>query len=486
MAHMVVCGRAESCGSTGAFLSPDTTDHEVRCCADTQPNNSGWQRNAGCKVWGGSDEGFACAHGLPYVNASSLCIMHGGRLCTMPELEANCASGTGCMHDIDHVWSSTLANSSTNYPTGYPTGYPTLYKPTGDPTKYPTTKYPTTNYPTTNYPTGFPTSRYSTSTPARTCAEGGLFATVGYLNLCCSALCKECGGIKCGLRIGGADNCCSSAIEQGNRTCGIDTPPCKFREWITPTSYPTRFPSSQPSFYNSTRYPTPKWSGRTPSRAPIPYSTPSPTPVPSVPPDPCACFQDCADERCRIVCPCSTANSSPSRRSRGADPFAYLWLVVLVGLFAAGVQMGRKCSRKNHVAPAPREQQLVLSPANGQDPSHPADARALAVAIAESSPAVVPGGVALARPVTAWSVPAGPVVRGQVQLDPIIPQAVPVVHGQGGGDSTVSVSGGSGGGGGGSTRSFSERLARVGDLQKQGLISEAEYAEARKEIIRDA
>ena len=35
------------------------------------------------------------------------CKDNDARLCTKSELEVNCTAGSGCMHDNDHIWSST-------------------------------------------------------------------------------------------------------------------------------------------------------------------------------------------------------------------------------------------------------------------------------------------------------------------------------------------------------------------------------------------
>ena len=77
---------------------------QVRCCSDTQLSDAGWTKNAGCSVWGGSDEGFECAHDQTFAQAEAICAGVGARLCTIAELEAGCAGGTGCVHDQNLVW----------------------------------------------------------------------------------------------------------------------------------------------------------------------------------------------------------------------------------------------------------------------------------------------------------------------------------------------------------------------------------------------
>ena len=78
----------------------------MRCCSDTQLSDAGWKKNEGCSVWGGSDEGFACKESQTLAQAIAICYGAGARLCTVAELEAGCAAGTGCNHDYNLVWAS--------------------------------------------------------------------------------------------------------------------------------------------------------------------------------------------------------------------------------------------------------------------------------------------------------------------------------------------------------------------------------------------
>merc|ERR1712032_1757364 len=100
------------------FCAKPTTKHEVRCCSSKKPSGSGWKNPAGkCKVWG--SVGGACVHDATYVQAVAKCKKAGGRLCTSQELIDNCASGTGCSHDYDLVWSSTFQGSAPPKPQCY-------------------------------------------------------------------------------------------------------------------------------------------------------------------------------------------------------------------------------------------------------------------------------------------------------------------------------------------------------------------------------
>ena len=89
---------------------------QVRCCSDkklsgTGPGSNsgpGWFKHAGwCEdrsVWGGSNEGFDCQYNSNFTQAEDFCDGVDARLCTVAELEAGCAAGTGCNHDYRLVW----------------------------------------------------------------------------------------------------------------------------------------------------------------------------------------------------------------------------------------------------------------------------------------------------------------------------------------------------------------------------------------------
>ena len=87
----------------------------MRCCSDTQLSDAGWLKHAddppyayGCSVWGGSDEGFACAENQNLAQAVAICFEAGARLCTVTELEAGCAAHTGCGFDRQLVWAGPV------------------------------------------------------------------------------------------------------------------------------------------------------------------------------------------------------------------------------------------------------------------------------------------------------------------------------------------------------------------------------------------
>ena len=56
----------------------------------------------GCSVWGGVTT--ACKENQNLAQAVAICYGAGARLCTVAELEAGCAAGTGCGFDADLVW----------------------------------------------------------------------------------------------------------------------------------------------------------------------------------------------------------------------------------------------------------------------------------------------------------------------------------------------------------------------------------------------
>ena len=99
---------------------------QVRCCSSKKL--AGGKAPAGkCKVWG--SVGGTCVHDATYDQAVAKCKKAGGRLCTSQELIDQCASGTGCEHDYDLVWSSTSQGGSAKpKPTKPPPKKPLCYK----------------------------------------------------------------------------------------------------------------------------------------------------------------------------------------------------------------------------------------------------------------------------------------------------------------------------------------------------------------------
>jgi hypothetical protein len=106
------CGdvnRRRGCSARGHFwdVAKLEEQHEVRCCSDSAL--SGWRKNRGCGVWSDSDMGGQCYHSSTYIEASDICARNGGRLCTKEEVLGRCTRRSGCGHDEDLVWTSTVA-----------------------------------------------------------------------------------------------------------------------------------------------------------------------------------------------------------------------------------------------------------------------------------------------------------------------------------------------------------------------------------------
>jgi len=114
-----------ACGSPGRCNEVDGADelivdftelHEVRCCSDTP--KAGWVKNSGCDVYGESDlVGLddaepVCHHAENYLAAVQICTVNDARLCTKKEILDGCTSGSGCMHDVDMIWTSTMVRGS--------------------------------------------------------------------------------------------------------------------------------------------------------------------------------------------------------------------------------------------------------------------------------------------------------------------------------------------------------------------------------------
>jgi subtilisin family serine protease len=101
----LVCGSKGRCSPEHKTAAP-TEEHEVRCCSDVE--KSGWEKKAQCNVWGESNlSGGQCYHAETFAQAQQICKDNDARLCTKEEIELQCATGSGCSHDSDHIWTST-------------------------------------------------------------------------------------------------------------------------------------------------------------------------------------------------------------------------------------------------------------------------------------------------------------------------------------------------------------------------------------------
>jgi len=105
-----------SCGGTDTHFDVSTLTevHEVRCC--TEDAHDGWTKRDGCSVYGESElvpvggGDPECHHMATYYEAVNICESNNARLCTKSEILARCTYGTGCAHDEDLVWTSTVAD----------------------------------------------------------------------------------------------------------------------------------------------------------------------------------------------------------------------------------------------------------------------------------------------------------------------------------------------------------------------------------------
>jgi hypothetical protein len=113
----IACGKGvRGCGGADNSLgvAKANEQHEVRCCSPHPV--PGWIKRAGCGIYQESDLTSAdgtqfdkCFHASTYAEAQDICEANWGRVCSMPEVLDGCVRGSGCGHDADLVWTSTLA-----------------------------------------------------------------------------------------------------------------------------------------------------------------------------------------------------------------------------------------------------------------------------------------------------------------------------------------------------------------------------------------
>ena len=109
--HRVECGSGTSSATSRcheiATCSPDSTQNELRCCADVLPSPStGWVYNhcqTPSSLWVSSLSSWS---NLNFTQALQTCANAGGRLCTAAEINNMCAQGSGAGFDDDLVWTS--------------------------------------------------------------------------------------------------------------------------------------------------------------------------------------------------------------------------------------------------------------------------------------------------------------------------------------------------------------------------------------------
>ena len=110
----VVCGDVlnSTCSDReggGEVIVAVTEEHAVRCCSDTVL--PGWIQNPGCAVWSLSEvaSDSECRSRDTFAEAEFGCFETGGRLCSREEITSGCTVGSGCEHEIDLVWTSSVA-----------------------------------------------------------------------------------------------------------------------------------------------------------------------------------------------------------------------------------------------------------------------------------------------------------------------------------------------------------------------------------------
>ena len=95
--------------------------------------------------------------------------------------------------------------------------------------------------------------------------QNGIRTNSGNSVVCCPSSCGVCGGTGCGLRLGGASNCCPLSILNSGFSCQLTTAPC-----IVATQPPTQLPTEIPT--------------EVPTQPPTQVPTQRPTKVPTQPP----------------------------------------------------------------------------------------------------------------------------------------------------------------------------------------------------------
>lgn len=102
--HKSVCGRGTGNTCKEKNTCADGSDkHEVRCCAEKKPKTGRWFWKRKCGIYAAS-EVPKCQDAKSFAEAKKICKDIGARLCTADELKKDCGKWTGCMHDMDLIW----------------------------------------------------------------------------------------------------------------------------------------------------------------------------------------------------------------------------------------------------------------------------------------------------------------------------------------------------------------------------------------------
>jgi len=171
------------------IVSQDTK-HGVRCCIDAAPVNpigQYWTNWPQCgATYGGAEieiDGKSC-HTETFETAAEICasVLSGtvetvGRLCTLVEIQNDCARGTGCGFDYGKVW---VADAVTPEPTSSPkpstTSEPSFEpstKPSSEPSSEPSTTFEPSSEPTfSTMPSCSPVTKGSKSSKSESSKSG--------------------------------------------------------------------------------------------------------------------------------------------------------------------------------------------------------------------------------------------------------------------------------------------------------------------------
>jgi len=98
------CEKVEGANEIAAAV---TEEHEVRCCAESDPGTDGWVTTCD-GIWAHSP---GCVVET-YDEAKQTCSDAGGRLCTLEEVSDLCTVGSGCGFEKDLVWTATAVDPS--------------------------------------------------------------------------------------------------------------------------------------------------------------------------------------------------------------------------------------------------------------------------------------------------------------------------------------------------------------------------------------
>lgn len=137
--HYVACGSSAGvCNGADAIGASNGEWHEVSCCSDvplgsftrtspTCPYASRKNAPLVCNATGDFQNSFGCGaapsasnpnddpncnHNATFAQAWRFCHAVGARLCTLDEIRNDCTRGTGCAHDDDVMWTSTVSPPS--------------------------------------------------------------------------------------------------------------------------------------------------------------------------------------------------------------------------------------------------------------------------------------------------------------------------------------------------------------------------------------